>query len=262
VLDAVDRPAHQHRLAPGATHLGHPLPHLPRPEPRIAEAVDQGRDQVASIGGLAMRQQGALQDEPHVEALDALCGPIRRELFGADPPHLLRVRLEKDVVEAKAKLISGPVLEAAWILDRRHPRLRVARHASDRLQRPQVPERVGCLERIREIASSVVDTRKAVPRQHLRAEDLGPEVFDLLVLGEEPVASDVEPVALVLDRASQPAHVGRVFFDHRGRDVVLHQLIGRGQPGRAGADDHNVLVAVPGTQVAHSINRPDAGPAL
>src|SRR5207249_11325536 len=65
---------------------------LPRPEPRIAEAVDQGRDQVASIGGLAMRQQGALQDEPHVEALDALCGPIRRELFGADPPHLLRDR--------------------------------------------------------------------------------------------------------------------------------------------------------------------------
>src|SRR5207245_7217256 len=139
--------------------------------------------------------------------------------------------------------------------------LRLALRYANPLRRPDGPERCGRFERLRRLASSVVDARKAIAGQHLRAEDLGPEVFDLLVLGEEPVAADVEAVALVLHGASQPAHVGRVLLDHRGRYVVLHQLVSRGQPGRAGADYHNVLVAVRGTQVAHSINRPDAAPA-
>ncbi len=227
-------------------HFRHALPHLSRPKPGIPEAVDQGRDQVAAIGGLAVREKRALQYEPQVKAFDALRGPIRRELFGADPPYLLCVGLEEDVVEPPAELVSGPVLE-------------VAGHAADRLDRSQVPERVGGFDRIGEVAAAVVDPRQPAASQHLRAEDLRPQVLDLLVFGEETMATDVEAVALVLDRASKTAHVRGVLLDHSGRDVVLHQLVGGGQTRGAGADDHDVVVAVLGTQCAHSINGPDAG---
>src|SRR5713101_303804 len=210
-------------------HFRHALPHLSRPKPGIPEAVDKGRDQVAAIGGLAAREKRALQNEPQVEALDALGGPIRRQLFGADPPYLLCVGLEEDVVEPPAELVSGPVLEAARVLDRRHPRLHVAGHAAERLDRSQVPQRVGRLDWIGEVPAAVVDPRQPAASQHLRAEDLRPQVLNLLVLGEETVTTDVEAVALVLDRASKTANVRGVLLDHGGRDVVLHQRVGGGQ---------------------------------
>src|SRR2546428_2390549 len=260
VLEASHSSPEPHWAPLLAMDLGHALPHLTGTEAWIPEAVDQRGHQAASIGRAAVRQEGALQDEPHVEALDALRRPVCGQLLGADAPHLLRVGLEEDVVEAPAELVPHPVLEASRIPNRLDAGPRVAGHAEDCLHRAEVPEGVGRLERIREIPTPVVDSRQAIAREHLRAQDLSPEIFDLLVLVEEPVAADVESVALVLDCARKATDVRRVLLDHGGRQAVLHELVRSRQPGRAAADDHNVLMTVPGTQVAHSINGPDGGP--
>jgi hypothetical protein len=59
----------------------------------------------------------------------------------------------------------------------------------------------------------VVDPAEPRAGDELGAEDLTPEGIDLAALGEEPVASNVEPVTLVFigpaDAADQPG-IGRV----------------------------------------------------
>src|SRR5665213_924043 len=234
--------------------LRHALPHLAGSEARVAEAVDQGGDDVVAMGRLSMWQQGALDDEPHVQALDPLRRPVRRKLCGADPPHLFGVGLEKDAVEAPSELVAHPILEAPRIWDRRDTRSGVAGQAPDGLHKTEVPKCIRRLKRVGEKAVPVIDARQAISRQHLGTKDLGPEVLDLLVLREEAVAADVEPIAVVLDRAGKPPDVAGVLFDHRDRDLVLHQLIGGCEAGRAGAHDHDLPALVLKCQSAHRVS--------
>ena len=222
--------------------LGHPLPHLAGTLTRVAELVDQRGHDLAPLAGLALRQQRAANDDPEVEALDPLRRPVGRQLFRADAPHLFRVGLEEDAVEAPAELVAHPLFERPRVLDREHASPEVARKAAHSLDRAQVPKGVHSLDRVSEEPAAVVDAREPAPVQQLGAEDLRPQLLDLVVLGEEAVAADVEPVAVVLDRAGQPSDLPGVALDHRDRDAALHQLVGGGQPGRARAHDHDVLV--------------------
>src|SRR5260370_28083090 len=118
VLDALDRASVQHRPALLAMDLRHPLPHLPWTEPGLPEPVDQRGHHIAPIARTAPRHQRTLQDQPQVDALDALRRPVRRELLGADTPHLLRVGLEQDAEKTPPELVPHPVLEASRIADR------------------------------------------------------------------------------------------------------------------------------------------------
>src|SRR5258708_31607835 len=252
MLDGLDRAAEQNGGLFFAAEVRHGLPHLARSESRIAKLVDQGGDALPATLGSAARNEGASHNEPEGEALDALSRPVCGQLLGADAPHLFCVRLEEDAEKAKAELVAHPVFEALRILHRLQPRARVARHASDSLDRTQVPQRVGRRDGIREEATAVVDAGQPAPSQHLVAKDLRPQVFDLLVLGEEPVAADVEPVALVLDGASQASYLLGVLLEDRDRDVVLEKLIGGSQPSGARAHDGNVPSTAPGAQSAHT----------
>src|SRR5882672_12504301 len=211
------------------------LPHLARAIAWVAELVDQRRDDLASIFRRSAWEQRAANHQPEVQALDALRRPVGGQLLGADPPYLFRVGLEEDAEEPPPELVPHPVLEASGVLYRVDARPRVAGQAPHRFNRPEVPERVGSLDRISEKASAVIDPRQAPPVQHLVAEDLGPEVFDLLVLGEEAVTADVEAIALVLDGPGQAAHLHWVLFQDGDRDVVLEELVRGGQPGGARA---------------------------
>src|SRR5258708_3700907 len=262
MLDGLDRAAEQNGRPFFAADVRHALPHLARSEPWIAELVDQGGDDLAATLGSTARNEGASHNEPEVEALDALSRPVCGQLLGADAPHLFCVRLEEDAEKAKAELVAHPVFEALRILHGLQPRARVARHASDGLDRSQVPQRVSRLDRICEEATAVVDARQPAPGQHLVAEDLRPQVFDLLVLGEEPVAADVEPVALVLDGASQASYLLGVLLEDRDRDVVLEKLIGGSQPSGAGAHDDNVRSTALGDQSAHRVATSPVGSLL
>src|SRR2546423_2829310 len=95
----------------------HALPHLTGTEPRVSEAIDQRRHDLAATLRLSIREQRAAQHDPQVEALDALCRPVGRKLFGADAPNLFRVGLEEDVEKAPPELGAHPVLERPRLLD-------------------------------------------------------------------------------------------------------------------------------------------------
>ena len=67
----------------------------------------------------------------------------------------------------------------------------------------------------------VVDARQARALDEVVGQDLLPEVDDLLGLGEEAVAADVEQEVLVAGGAADAADVGRVGLDDRGRTPAL-----------------------------------------
>ena len=67
-----------------------------------------------------------------------------------------------------------------------------------------------------------------------------PERLDLLDLGEEAVAADVEAPAVALDGAADAADDGVGLEDRRRDAVAGGELVGRGQAGRPGADDDDV----------------------
>jgi hypothetical protein len=71
-------------------------------------------------------------------------------------------------------------------------------------------------------------------------EDLVPDPGDVVDLGEEAVAPDVEPVALVLAR-TRDAPDDVILLEDQRRAVVLGELVCRRQAGRAGSDDDDIL---------------------
>ena len=111
------------------------LPHHPGAVLRVLELLDQGGDLLLvalragwrSIDGLAERQ-----------VLDALRGPVGRDLVGRHAPDLLGVGLEEDAVEAPAEARRRPALERGLVLRRpdAHPEVRAARSAPPR-RRPR-----------------------------------------------------------------------------------------------------------------------------
>src|SRR5690606_18268839 len=98
----------------------------------------------------------------------------------------------------------------------------------------------GRLEGVVVVLALVVDA--AHPRPHhevLVGQDLVPEVVDLLHLGEEAVAADVEAPAVALDGAADAPDDVVGLEDGRG-DAELGELDRRRESGGAGSDDVDV----------------------
>ena len=217
---------------------GHRLPHLARAVAGVLELVDQRLDLVALVA-----EEGGLGGAEEAQALDALRGPLGAHLGGGDAPHLLGVALEEVGVEALAEAVGDPGLEvvlAALGLDRGP---HVAQRAAHELDRTELLDDVGALERVVEVAPAPVDARHARAHEELVAHDLQPEVVDLLALGEEAVPAEVEAVALGVDDGLGQAADLLVGLQHDHAPAGLGQLIARGQPGRAAADDDIGAVA-------------------
>src|SRR5919112_2016741 len=133
------------------------------------------------------------------QPLDALGGPLGAELGRRDAPHLLGVGLEEVVVEALAEAVGDPLLDvvlAALGLDR-GPQVR--EQAQRQLDRPELLDDVRASERVVEELAAPVDARLPRAHEELVAHDLEPKVVDLLALGEEAMASEVEAVAVRID---------------------------------------------------------------
>jgi hypothetical protein len=130
-------------------------------------------------------------------------------------------------------LVGHPLLEvvlAAPGLDRR-PHVRQA--AERELDGPELPDDVGALERVVEVAPAPEDARHARTHEELVAHDLEPEVVDLLVLREEAVAAEVEAVPVRVDDGLRDAADLVVGLEHDDPLAGLRQLVPRRQAGRA-----------------------------
>ena len=108
-------------------------------------------------------------------------------------------------------------------------------------QMPRLRSAFERLQRVVVVLALVVDAAHARPQHEvLVRQDLVPEGLDLFDLREEAVAADVEAPAVALDGAADAADDGVGLEDRRRDAVAGDQLVGRGQPGRPGADDDDV----------------------
>ena len=105
-----DRRVHPHLAAGGDDLVGHRLPHLARAEARVVELGDQRLDLVAAVA-----EEGGLGGGEERQALDALGGPLGAQLGARHAPHLLRVGLEEQRVEALAEAVGDPGLEVLLV---------------------------------------------------------------------------------------------------------------------------------------------------
>ena len=87
----------------------------------------------------------------------------------------------------------------------------------------------------------VVDPAHPRAGDELVAQDLAPDRVDLVALGEEPVAADVEAIPLVLVGPADPADQPGVGFEHHAGAAVLAQLVGSRQPRRTAAGNHRAM---------------------
>ena len=220
------------------------VPHHAGTLARILERVDQGLDDLAVLLRTAPRAQRVAQRvrhrAPQVEALDALRGPVGRDLVAAHAPHLLGVGLEEDREQPLAELVGDPVVEALGIGGGEGLLVQVGEHAQRQLDVAEVVQRLEGLERIGEVVAVVVDARQPRALDEVVGQDLLPEVDHLLRLGEEAVAADVEQEVLVAGGAADAADVGRIGLDHRRGDAALGQQVGGRQARRSGADHEHV----------------------
>ena len=109
------------------------------------------------------------------------------------------------------------------------------------LDRTELPDHVHALERILEELVVPVDPALARTLEELLLHDLVPEVVDLLDLGEEAVAAEVEAVAVAHLGAGDPADlVGGLEHDHGL--ALLGQKISRCQAGRTTAQHDDRMV--------------------
>ena len=117
---------------------------------------------------------------------------------------------------------------------------KVREHAQHGLAHAQAAQRVEGSERVVEEAAAVVDAAHPRAEQELvTRQDLVPQVFHRLDLGEEAVATDVEAPAVPLDRAADAAD-NRVGLEHGARLAALAEHVGGGEAGRTGADDNDL----------------------
>jgi len=124
--------------------------------------------------------------------------------------------LKKCLIQPLAEAIGDPLLEgllATLGLDRRHE---IGEQAPRELDRAQLLDHVHALQRVLEELVVPIDPAPARALEELLLHDLVPEVVDLLDLGEEAVAAEIEAVAVADLGARDAADVlGGLEHDHR-----------------------------------------------
>ncbi len=171
--------------------VGHLLPHLAGAVAGVVELGDQRLDLVAPVA-----EEGRLRRREERQALDPLGRPLGADLGGRDAPDLLGVGLEEEVEQALAEAVGDPLLERVLRPLGLDGGPQVGEPGAGQLDRAELADHVGAVERVVEELLVPVDARLARALEELVAHDLVPEVVDLPVLGEEAVAAEVEAVAV------------------------------------------------------------------
>ena len=232
-VHADDTCRHEHLTATGDHEVAASLPHHAGAVLGVLKLLDETRDLLL----VPLGEERVLDGVAERESLDALGCPVRRHLVHRHAPDLLGVGLEEVPVEAPPESGDEPVLIVGLVLGRAHHRHDVGQDAADGLDHTEVPERVRRLQRVVVVLALIEDaTHAGAHEEVLVREDLVPEVLDGLDLGEEAVPAEVEAPPVALDGPADTSD-DVVGLDDEDRLASLHEFVGRGQPGGAGADD-------------------------
>src|SRR6185312_10047519 len=174
------------------------------------------------------------------QTLYALRCPFSTNLAARDSPDLFRVGLEEELVQSASESIAHPLLERILHGIRVQSGVDVTRHDSYRIHDAESAEGIACLQRIVEVLAAVVDSRQSRDIDELIAEQLFPELLDGSDLGEETMATDVEPVSLVLRSLGDPAYRVTGFEHGYGHTALGEQVRRRKACWASAADEHAV----------------------
>ena len=209
---------------------------------------------------------------PDRQALDALGAPIRADLVARHAPDLLGVFAKKRLVEVVAEPVDQEIFQRVFGRAREGACRGIAADHPPDPQRPELHRRreIG-LQRVGEKLAVEIDPRQPVAHQHRRLvgpcrgiaghidrpalvlvgdlelallavgldrQDVAPPVHHPVGLGEEPVAADVDAVAVVVDGPGDAADFVRGLEHDDLHRTPAQDLQRRGQPRRAGADDN------------------------
>ncbi len=258
VLDPHDFTVEVHRAALTTYAVAHRFPHLAGTKPGILELVDQRLDHLA-LTRLEPAKQSVHHSRDQTQALDPLRCPVGRHRAGGDAPNFLGVRLEEGLEEHLAEAIDDPRLEATLGPDGTKSGLDVTQQDAGGPPGTELPERIDWLERVMEKLAAVVDTAQPRAGDERVAQDLAPEGVDLAVLGEEPVAADIEPVPLVFVGPTDPTDQPRIGLEHHARSAVPRELMGAGKARGAAAGDHRLVSCNDGLRTGVINARPAVG---
>ena len=161
---------------------------------------------------------------PEREVLYALGCPFRAHLGRGNPPDLFGVRPEEALVQTAAEVRGHPVLERLDRATAPHCGSEERERAANGLDQPELPNDVPRLEGVIEVLPAVVDAGQPRACQQLVAEDGIPQTGDRGQLREEPVAAEVEAIAVELDGLRDPADEA-VGLEHRRRDAALREHV-------------------------------------
>jgi len=118
--------------------------------------------------------------------------------------------------------------------------LRVTGEDHHRVHNTETTQGIRRLQRVVEEPAIVVNARHARHRDELVAQHFFPQGLDGFNLRKKSVPPDVESEAFVLRRPGNAAD-DVVGFEDDGLHASLGKLIGRGQTGRPGANDHDAV---------------------
>jgi hypothetical protein len=211
--------------------VGHRLPHLAGPVAGVVELADEARVLVVLVA-----EEGRLGRGEEVEVLDALRRPLGTDLRGRHPPHLLGVGLEEELEQPLAEAVRDPLLQGLLLALALQRRPQVGEHGPSELDRAELLDDVSAAQGVVKELAVPVDARHARTAQELLAHDLVPEGVDLLGLGEEAVAAEVEPVAVALDGLGDAAEL-ILGLENDDRAPLLGQQVAGSEPGGPAAED-------------------------
>jgi hypothetical protein len=145
------------------------------------------------------------------------------------------------VVEAPAEAVGHPLLEVLLLALGLDQRPQVGEAGADELDRAELLDHVRAVEGVVEELAVPVDARHARPLEELLLHHLVPEVVDLLGLGEEAVAAEIEPVA-VADLGLGDATDLVLGLQHDDRAALLGEQVAGGQTRGAAAEHGDGLL--------------------
>ena len=185
----VSRASHLQGPSGGLHLLRADLPHHAGAVLGVLELLDERGDlRLAALG-----EDGIEDRLAQVEVLDPLGGPVGRHVGYRHTPHLLGVGLEEGAVEAPAEALHEPVLVVGLVLGGTDARPQVGEDDEDPLPERDVAQHVQRPQRVVEVLALVVDAAHPGAEEKVPlGQDLVPERFDLVHLGEEAVAAEVE----------------------------------------------------------------------
>ena len=172
--------------------FSHFFPHHTRTESWILKLIDEGLDDPVFLVFLFSKESLFERSEKR-QSLDPLSSPVGTDFTTWNTPDLLRIGLEKNIVETLSESIAHPLLECSRGPFRKKMAIDVAQEDQNTIPNTESKKGVHRAQWIVKKLVVVIDSRETPAYCEISfAEDLFPHLVHSFDFGEETVPSNIE----------------------------------------------------------------------